>query len=348
MTKFKMPTIEEIRNHPNPNYLEGNEAGRTLGDILAREDEHVARLVEEWLQKGANKLFLVGSGGSRSIMEPGKYIMDRYSDFYVERYSASEFATRKPKGLGPESVVVIASHSGETEGIIEAAKLAKKVGAMTLGFTGKKKNTLVGLVDDYLCYDSPAANLSKLLMVYLVCAHLLVKVGEAKLGRELLAELKKLPEKVLEIKETYRENGFALAKKNKEKSGYYYLVGSGPLYGLAYQFAICTLMEMQWIHTAAIHAAEFPHGPFEVVEPGVTFIFLLGLDESRSVTEKALRFAQTYGADTIVFDAAEVKDIHPMLTPFALAIMLQWFAYALSVERQHPLAVRRYMGKVAY
>jgi fructoselysine 6-phosphate deglycase len=347
MSKFKMPTIEEIRNHPNPNYLEGNEVGRTLSDILAREDEHVARLVEEWIRKGVDKLFLVGSGGSRSIMEPGKYIMDRYADFYVERYSASEFATRKPKGLGPKSVVVIASHSGETEGIIEAVKLAKKFGAITLGFTGKHKNTLVGLVDDYLYYDSPAANLSKLLMVYLVCAHLLTKIGAAKQGQELLTELKKLPEKVLKIKEAYRENGFELAKKHKEKTGYY-LVGSGPLYGLAYQFAICTLMEMQWIHTAAIHAAEFQHGPFEVVEPGVTFIFLLGLDESRSVTEKALRFAQTYGADTIVFDAAGVKDIHPMLTPFALAVMLQWFAYALSVERQHPLAVRRYMGKVAY
>ena len=38
----------------------------------------------------------------------------------------------------------------------------------------------------------------------------------------------------------------------------------------------------------------------------------------------------------------------PDLAPFAIHILLQWFAWYLSKERNHPLATRRYMGKVPY
>lgn len=346
MQEFKMPTIDEIRNHPNPNYLEKNEIQRTLKDILDREEPHVESLVEDWVKKGVKNLYLVGCGGSRSIMEPGKYIMDRFSNLTTERYSAYEFVTRKPRAVGKGSIVVLASHSGETESVIEAAKFAKNMGAWTLGFTGKETSTLADSVDHCLTYDSPAANLSKLLMVYLVCTHLIIKLGDLEAGRDIMENLKKLPDTLMKIKEDFREKGLELAKEFKDTQ-MYYVVGSGLLAGLAYQFCICTLMEMQWLHAAPIHGSEFPHGPFEIVSPEVTMIFLLGTDESRMVTERALKFAQRYGAKTIVFDTIE-EDVHPMLTPFALGVMLQWFAYGLSIEREHPLAVRRYMGKVAY
>jgi len=306
----------------------------------------VESLIEDWIKKGLKNLFLVGCGGSRSIMEPGKYMMDRFSNLHTERYSAYEFVTRKPRAVGKGSIVILASHSGETESVIEAAKFAKNMGAWTLSFTGKEVSSLADNVDHCLTYDSLAANLSKLLMVYLVCTHLIIKLGDSEVGRDIMDNLKKLPNTLMKIKDKFREKGLELAKKYKDTQ-LYYVVGSGLLAGLAYQFCICTLMEMQWLHAVSIHGSEFPHGPLEIVSPEVTMIFLLGTDESRKVTERALKFAQRHRAQTIVFDT-KGEDIHSMLTPFALGVMLQWFAYGLSIEREHPLTVRRYMGKVAY
>ncbi len=47
-------------------------------------------------------------------------------------------------------------------------------------------------------------------------------------------------------------------------------------------------MEFTWTHGCVIESGEFRHGPLEIVEPGVPFLFLLGNDESRHTTEAPL------------------------------------------------------------
>lgn len=59
-----------------------------------------------------------------------------------------------------------------------------------------------------------------------------------------------------------------------------YTMASGPVYGAAYSFSICVLMEMLWINSQAIHANEFFHGPFEVVDKNACFVVMIGLDET--------------------------------------------------------------------
>lgn len=74
-------------------------------------------------------------------------------------------------------------------------------------------------------------------------------------------------------------------------------------YGIAYSFAICILMEMQWKHSHAIHAGEFFHGPFEILDKDVPFILLMGLDETRPMEERALKFLKEHGEKLLVLDA---------------------------------------------
>jgi fructoselysine 6-phosphate deglycase len=37
-----------------------------------------------------------------------------------------------------------------------------------------------------------------------------------------------------------------------------------------------------------------------------------------------------------------------LLSPFVIGVTWYWFAHTLSVLREHPLSVRRYMWKVDY
>lgn len=75
-----------------------------------------------------------------------------------------------------------------------------------------------------------------------------------------------------------------------------YTMGSGANWGSAYSFAICILQEMQWVHSAAIHAGEYFHGPFEITDFDVPFIILKGLGNARQMDERALAFAQKYSS----------------------------------------------------
>ena len=55
-------------------------------------------------------------------------------------------------------------------------------------------------------------------------------------------------------------------------------------------------MEMQWYNSQAIHANEFFHGPFEVVDKDANFIVMIGLDETRALAERARDFLVKYGS----------------------------------------------------
>lgn len=331
---------------PSGNYLEGTILRDSLRAILETEASHADRLVQSWVNQGLDHVYFVGCGGSRAIMEPVKWLLDRFSPVPADAYTAWEFVNRAPRRLTDRSGVVLASHSGTTEEVLLGLKLAQERGAHTVGLSVAGSPLAQGAAEA-LSYQTTAVNLAKLLLSYLITANVIRYTGNPAEGERLLSALQSLPEKVHAIKEATQERSRALASRYKDAKGYY-LVGTGPLAGLAYQFQICTLMEMLWLHASSINAGEFRHGPFEIVESGLPMIFLLGRDASRPVAERALAFAQRYGAETLVFDMAELPEVDPDLAPFAVHVALQWFAWYLAEERNHPLSTRRYMWKVPY
>ncbi len=124
-------------------------------------------------------------------------------------------------------------------------------------------------------------------------------------------------------------------------------MAAGPLTPLAYKEGVITMMEFAWTHGANINSSEFRHGPLEIVEEGVPFIFLLGTDESRHTTERTINFVKKLDKDYIVFDYKEIaKDLHPMLSPFVLFVPLEWFFYYLSIYKDHNPDDRRYYGGI--
>lgn len=328
------------------NYLEGTLLRDSLQDILTRESDRTAAAVRQWVSDGLDHVYFVGCGGSLAVQEPAKWLLDRFSPVASDTYSGWEFVTRAPLRLNERAAVALASNSGTTEEIIMGLRLAKQRGARTISFS--KPDTPLSLgAATALTYDTPAVNLAKLLMAYLVAANVIRQTGSRAEGDRLLAALAAVPESLHAIKEASAERGLELATRHRDAKGFY-VVGAGPLMGLAYQFAVCTLMEMQWLDAAALNAGEFRHGPFEIVDQGLKMIFLLGTDQSRPVTERAAAFARRHGADVVTFDLAELPAVDPDLAPFALNVALQQFAWGLAAERNHPLATRRYMWKVEY
>ena len=332
---------------PDPaNYMEGSAIRDGLLDILGREWSRAASLVSEWLERGLDHLYLVGCGGSLAVMQPPKWLLDRFSTLPADRYTGWEFVRRAPMRLGPRSSVVLASHSGTTEEVLHALRLAKSRGARTASFSQAGTPLSQG-AEVALTYVSPAVNLCKLLLGYLVACQLLLQRDRHATGAELASALKTLPDAIHTAKVETAARSRELAIKYRDAQ-HFYVVGAGLLAGLAYQFAVCNLLEMQWLHATTLNAGEFRHGPLEIVQAGLPMIFLLGLDESRQETERAMEFSRRHGAEILAFDLKEIPGIHPLLAPFGVHLPLQWFVWYLGVERNHPIFTRRYMGKVPY
>ena len=131
-------------------------------------------------------------------------------------------------------------------------------------------------------------------------------------------------------------------------------MSSGASYGHAYGFAICSLMEMQWLHGSAIHSGEFFHGPFEVTDKETNFIVLVNEGSTRPLDQRVLMFLERYAKNYEVIDAQELGigalpgSVVAYFNPILFYSVLSDYREALAKIRNHPLETRRYMGKVEY
>ena len=81
-----------------------------------------------------------------------------------------------------------------------------------------------------------------------------------------------------------------------------------------------------------IQAGEIRHGPLEIVESGVSFLFLVPTDSSRVITQRALKFVEKWKGTAIVLDYADfAMGLHDDLAPFVMFVPLEWFCYYFSI-----------------
>ena len=134
----------------------------------------------------------------------------------------------------------------------------------------------------------------------------------------------------------------------------FYVLSSGASYGHAYGFAICSLMEMQWLHASAIHSGEFFHGPFEVTDKQTNFIVLMNEGRTRPLDQRVISFLKRYAERYEVVDARELgigvlpESVVEFFNPVLFYSVLCDYREALAKIRDHPLETRRFMDKVEY
>ena len=308
-------------------------------------------------------VFLVACGGSLSIMHPGKYFLDRHSDALTsDVYNGDEFVTRDPRKLGETALLILCSQTGTTRETVRAAKHARSRGAVTIGMTLDPKSPLAEAVDHVVAYQASyttgipidAAD-SNYGVLYMILAGLLQQTDNADMVPALLTSLSNLQPAIDRAHVKFADMFEACAERFRD-APVIYTMASGANYGAAYSFAICVLMEMLWISSQAIHADEFFHGPFEVVDRDSKFICLIGLDETRRLEERGRDFLHRFGApenvlalDAAALDLSGIDDAFKgYLVPLIFFDTLWKFAYKLAAQRgKVMLEDRRYMKKIS-
>lgn len=307
-------------------------------------------------KENVNHIYFVACGGSQALMMPAQFTLDREIDIPASVYSSNDFVHRQPKALGENSVVITCSHSGNTPETIEATKVARAKGALTIALSHLEGSALWEAAEYPIHYSwGPEADASDINRG-VICAlsfHIMNTLRPCEKFERAIACMEHFNEVIVKAKAQFEPIGKEWGKKYKREK-FIYTMGSGACYGEAYAFAICMLMEMQWINASAIHSGEYFHGPFEITDFDVPFVILKGLGSTRPLDDRAHNFCQKYSEKIMLVDAATFdltgidEDIKEYIVPYIMPTVLRTFSDALAYERGHLLSVRRYMWKMEY
>ena len=324
------------------------------------EKSKASNLGAELAERGIEKVIMVACGASNREMSVIKYWMEKYAKNIETRlYFPAELINQGPPIFNKKTLVLFGSHSGTTPETVQAAQYVKQFPSITIAITQEEDSPLAKIVAHSFLYGkSPDEGYqhgyySFFMIALALLSSIMERLEGWDLHRDILKGLDAFP---LMLVETMG----AMEQRVTEEARLYhndkviYLVGSGPMFCTTYVTGICVLMEMQWIHTCAFEAAEFFHGPFEIIDPDTPMILMLGEDPSRPLAERVVKFCKKHTERLMIYDSKEFdmpgvpERVRPIFAPFALQAAFDRFAEHLAVWHDHPLTTRRYMWKSEY
>lgn len=296
-------------------------------DLSAFLTEHTGRLkdlAKMSVDKGFKQIFWVGSGNSWCNLYSGDYIMNEMTNIPSAYYKSYDLIWKNPERLTKETLVILASFSGNTEDTVAALRFANEKGATTIAFTSKADSILAKEADEAIVYNSNALFIIPLAGAFIFSLEIARMIG--KDVSELNKQLEKMPEILGKIYKEEENRAHRLAKKYKDHD-LFYVLASGAAYAIGYKFGLTVFMENMRVNASFMETSEFRHGPAEMLDGHKPLmVCLVGSDESRDMSERVIKIAESNGSEIIRFDVNDYGDFDPLFAPFLLMIPLQWFA----------------------
>ena len=327
---------------------------KVVSDAIALRPQ-IEAAVDKVCEEGYSNIFFIGCGGTYAHSLPMKFWLDTTSEIETYTVIANEFMAAPPKKFNKDSVCVFSTRSGNTKEIVAAAKFCKEAGCRTMVYVSND-NTPVCEYADYKFYSFAEDDcLCEAIYTYMITllSRFLKNRGEFEDYDQFMAEYAQVVPYLLKGKEQYEDRCAKMAAEHKD-TPYHMVIGSGMLWGEAYDYAMCILEEMQWIKTKSIHACEYFHGTLELVEEDTSLILFYGEDETRPLMDRVMNFSQKITKVINVFDTKEVElpftkaEYRKIVSPMVMYAITERLSCQLEKERNHPLTTRRYYRQIEY
>src|SRR5262249_35081640 len=297
------------------------------------------------------RIVLVACGTSYHAAIVGRFMIERLAGVPAEVDLGSEFRYRDAV-IGPETLVVAISQSGETADTLGAVKAARAQGAPIVGITNVVGSALAreatGVLYTHAGPEIGVAS-SKTFTATLVACHLLALCLGRRRGHLLaedgkkhmqgLPELRRQMEKPLELEPR-------MAELARDLVGYrnFLFLGRGIHYPIALEGAL-KLKELSYVHAEGYPAGEMKHGPIALIDDGMPVIALVPRDASYdrmmgNLEEVRARDGRVFAlgdeGDRGLAAKAQVMIPVPaapdLISPMLMAIPLQLLAYHRAVR----------------
>lgn len=315
-----------------------------------------------------DKVVIVACGTAFHAGMIAKYAIEHWTRIPCEVELASEFRYRDPI-LGPRSLVIAISQSGETMDTLMALRHAREQGSKVLAICNTNGSTIPRESDAVLythagpevAVASTKAFLTQLVACYLVALYL-GQVRGTKWGDEISAVVRDLShisgevERVLETMEPVRALARSLADKNTVL-----FLGRYVGYPVALEGAL-KLKELAYMHAEGFAAGELKHGPIALIEEDLPVVVVVPSPRGRSVIHDKIvsniQEIRARGARTIVIAEEGDEAVVPyadhliripatptLLQPLVATVPLQVFACELATARGNEVDQPRNLAK---
>ena len=265
--------LKEI--HEQPAAVRDTLVGRVSEDGLLSLDE--VRLDADVLRE-VSKVFVVACGTAFHSGLVAKYAIEHWTRIPVEIDIASEFRYRDPV-LGPDTLTLAVSQSGETIDTLEAARHAARQGSKVLAVSNTIGSSLAREADAVMythagpeiCVAATKTFATQMVALHLVALYL-AQVRGAMFPAEIVEKVDRLRELPDQVEATLLLEGQvrAIAEEIMEARDVLFL-GRHTGYPAALEGAL-KLKELSYVHAEGYAAGELKHGPIALVEEGVPVV----------------------------------------------------------------------------
>ena len=297
------------------------------------------------------RVLLLACGTSYHAAIVGRFLIERLAGITAEVDVASEWRYREAV-VGPDTLVVALSQSGETADTLGAVKAARAKGAPIIGITNVVGSALAreatGLLYTPAGPEIGVASSKTFTATMMACYLLALWLGRRRGtlppedGRKHvqgLLEMPRLMEKTLELEPEVA----ALAREISRYKNFLFL-GRGINFPIALEGAL-KLKELSYLHAEGYPAGEMKHGPIALIDDGMPVVALVprdgtyermmsNVEEVRARDGRIIAFA--HEGDTQITAKADwvisVPVTSDLLTPILMAIPLQLLAYHVAVR----------------
>ena len=315
-----------------------------------------------WLKtpRAFRQIFLVGHGSSLYNSQVGEYILEHIAGISSKAVPAFAFsAYREEKLLGPQTLVIGISTTGETQSVCDALERAREMGSTTLAITAHPDSAithnadvviLTGGEDDQISVKTKSY-VQALIPIYLLAIHL---AGDQQLRLYWLNQINLaaqgsqqfLQEQWGQIKQLAEQ--YASAPK-------VFVLGTGPNLGTAEEASL-KIIEMAKMYSECQELEDFFHGRLREVDQNSPMFFIA---PHGRVSHRVLDFLTVmdmiHAPSIVITDfvtpgiqrlATHVIQIPVSLDEFATPLLcvlpIHVFGYEMAFQRGYDPTARRY------
>jgi glucosamine--fructose-6-phosphate aminotransferase (isomerizing) len=318
--------------------------------------------------RSVNKVVVIACGTASHAGMVAKYAVEHWTRIPVEVELASEFRYRDPI-VGPDTLVIAISQSGETMDTLMALRHANAQGARTLAICNTVGSTIPREADAVvytyagpeIAVASTKAFLTQIIAAYLVGLYLAQVRGTmfADEIRSIMDDLNDMPQKVDLVLDTV-EPVRAIAREFADSASVLF-IGRHVGFPVALEGAL-KLKELAYMHAEGFAAGELKHGPIALIEEGVPVVVIMPSPRGRAVLHdkmiSAIQEVRARGAIVIAIaeegdeKIAEFSDrlirvpvVPTLMQPLVSTVPLQVFACEMATAKGHDVDQPRNLAK---
>jgi glucosamine--fructose-6-phosphate aminotransferase (isomerizing) len=339
--------LKEI--HEQPSAVRDTLVGRVRSNGLLSLDElHM----DADLFREVDKVFVVACGTAFHAGMVAKYAIEHWTRMPVEIEIASEFRYRDPV-LGPDTLTIAISQSGETIDTLQAARHAARQGSHVLAVTNTVGSSLAREAHGVLyTHAGPEIGVAatktfatQMVALYLTALYL-AQVRVAMFPEEIAEVVEHMHALPAQVEATLSLDGQIreLAARYRHARDVLF-IGRHTGYPAALEGAL-KLKEISYVHAEGHPAGELKHGSIALVEPGVPVVavatechvypkMLSNIQEVRARGAEVIAVATEGdgGIGEIAQHVVFVPRTPELLAPVVVTVPLQLLAYHIAKLR---------------